>query len=425
MKLPPVTKTRKSSGWTPERRAKHAEAIRKWKPWEKSTGPKSAEGKKSAALNAYKHGHRGALSEELARTITAQFRFLQLHEGLKKQIKIQHERTIEARRNRARSMAKIRTARKTACAKSLQNPALGPITAPMWTVAALYRFVALSDLPALQAEIKAVCEANDICGTLLLAPEGINGTIGGVGEKLDAIINTLDRLCGVREGELKYSTSTGKPFLRMKVRLKKEIITMAAPEADPTKLVGTYVEAQDWNALIADPDVTLIDTRNDYETAVGIFKGAIDPDITKFTDFKDFVAEKLDPKKQKKIAMFCTGGIRCEKASSYMLAHGFEEVYHLKGGILKYLETIPADQSQWDGECFVFDRRVAVGHGLTEGEHDICYGCRFPLKDGDKQSAMYEEGVSCPRCHADLTPHKMESLRMRHSQFKKGEILQG
>jgi UPF0176 protein len=295
----------------------------------------------------------------------------------------------------------------------------------MWTVAALYRFVALSDLPALQAEIKAACEDNNICGTLLIAPEGVNGTIAGEGEKLDNIIAVLDRLLGVTQGELKYSSSTGKPFLRMKVRLKKEIITMAAPEANPTKLVGKYVEAQDWNDLIADPEVTLIDTRNDYETAVGIFKGAIDPDIAKFTDFKDFVAAKLDPSKHKKIAMFCTGGIRCEKASSYMLAHGFEEVYHLKGGILKYLETVPVEKSQWDGECFVFDRRVAVGHGLEEGVHDICYGCRFPLKEGDKAAAEYEEGVSCPRCHANLTPHKIESLRMRHSQFKKGEILQG
>ncbi len=289
----------------------------------------------------------------------------------------------------------------------------------MWTVAALYRFVALSDLPKLQAEIKAACVENEICGTLLIAPEGVNGTIAGIGEKLDTVIDLLDRLLGVREGELKYSTSTGKPFLRMKVRVKKEIITMAAPEANPTVRVGQYVEAKDWNDLIADPDVTLIDTRNDYETAVGIFKGAIDPNIQKFTDFKDFVKEKMDPAKQKKVAMFCTGGIRCEKASSYMLAHGFEEVYHLKGGILKYLETIPADQSQWDGECFVFDRRVAVGHGLEEGEHDICYGCRFPLAEGDELKPEYEEGVSCPRCYAEMTEHKANLRRQRHAQFMK------
>ncbi len=291
----------------------------------------------------------------------------------------------------------------------------------MWTVAALYRFVELKDLPKLQALIKESCAENDICGTLLIAPEGVNGTIAGVGEKLENIIALLDSLLGVTQGELKYSHSTGKPFLRMKVRVKKEIITMAAPEANPTKQVGTYVDARDWDALCADPDVTLIDTRNDYETAVGIFRGAIDPNIQKFTDFKDYVAKNLDPAKHKKIAMFCTGGIRCEKASSYMLAHGFEEVYHLKGGILKYLETIPADQSSWDGECFVFDRRVAVGHGLTEGVHDICYGCRFPLKPGDKETPQYEEGVSCPRCHADLTPHKIAALRMRHAQFQKDE----
>lgn len=295
------------------------------------------------------------------------------------------------------------------------------IQSPMWTVAALYRFVDLTNLPKLQAELKRVAESNDICGTILIAPEGINGTIAGVGDKLDAMIDALDQHTGIKSGELKYSTSTGKPFLRMKVRMKKEIITMAAREANPTKIVGQYVEPADWNALIADPDVTLIDTRNDYETAVGIFRGAIDPNIQKFTDFKKFVAENMDPAKQKKVAMFCTGGIRCEKASAYMLAHGFEEVYHLKGGILKYLETIPADQSQWDGECFVFDRRVAVGHGLTEGIHDICYGCRFPLEPGDKDTPLYEEGVSCPRCHAGLTKEKAASLRMRHTQFTKNE----
>ncbi len=304
---------------------------------------------------------------------------------------------------------------------NIANPTSAPYKAPMWTVAAFYRFVELTDLPKLQAALKDACAENDICGTILIAPEGVNGTIAGVGEKLDNIIAVLDAHTRITSGELKYSTSTGKPFLRMKVRMKKEIITMAAPEANPTIKVGKYVEAEDWNALIADPDVTLIDTRNDYETAVGIFKGAINPDIQKFTDFKDFVAQKMDPAKQKKVAMFCTGGIRCEKASAYMLAHGFEEVYHLKGGILKYLETVPADQSQWDGECFVFDRRVAVGHGLAEGNHDICYGCRFPLKPGDKETSQYEEGVSCPRCHADLTPHKIDALRMRHSQFQKDE----
>lgn len=286
-----------------------------------------------------------------------------------------------------------------------------------WNVAALYRFVALTDLPALQAELKATCDENGISGTILIAPEGVNGTIAGVGEKLEAALDVLDRLTGIRQGELKYSTASGNPFRRMKVRIKKEIITMAAPEADPTKIVGTYVKPEDWNALIADPEVTLIDTRNDYETRVGIFKGAIDPKIEKFTDFKDFVAENMDPAKQKKVAMFCTGGIRCEKASAYMLAHGFEEVYHLQGGILKYLETIPADQSQWDGECFVFDRRVAVGHGLVEGNHDLCYGCREPLTQEEMASPAYEKGVSCPHCIDDLNEDKKRMLRERHQQF--------
>jgi UPF0176 protein len=303
--------------------------------------------------------------------------------------------------------------------QSLQFPNSASINRLMWNIAAFYRFVELVDLPKMQAELKDACAENDICGTILIAPEGVNGTIAGIGKKLDNIINVLDRLTGVKSGELKYSASTGKPFLRAKIKVKREIITMAAPEANPTKHAGTYVAPEDWNALIADPDVTLIDTRNDYETAVGIFKGAIDPNIQKFTDFKKFVAENMDPAKQKKVAMFCTGGIRCEKASSYMLAHGFEEVYHLQGGILKYLETVPADQSQWDGECFVFDRRVAVGHGLTEGIHDICYGCRFPLKPGDMEMPEYEYGVSCPRCHAGLSKEKTASLRMRHEQFSK------
>ncbi len=327
----------------------------------------------------------------------------------------------QAQEKISKTQKRTRQTDKAGAPAFLQFPPSRRIENAMWTVAAFYRFVALTDLPKVQAALKRVAQDHDICGTILIAPEGVNGTIAGVGEKLDAMIDVLDSLTGIRSGELKYSTSTGKPFLRMKVRVKKEIITMNAPEANPTKQVGTYVAPEDWNTIIADPDVTLIDTRNDYETAVGIFKGAVDPNIQKFTDFKKFVSEKMDPSKQKKVAMFCTGGIRCEKASSYMLAHGFEEVYHLKGGILKYLETIPADQSQWDGECFVFDRRVAVGHGLTEGIHDICYGCRFPLKPGDREKSEYEEGVSCPRCHATLTKEKAASLRMRHSQFSKDE----
>lgn len=290
----------------------------------------------------------------------------------------------------------------------------------MWIVAALYRFVAIADLPALQAEVKKACVQNDVCGTLLLAPEGVNGTIAAPSaEAMENIIALLDARLGVKSGELKYSSAEDKPFRRMKVRLKKEIITMKAPEADPTKLVGTYVTPENWNALIADPDVTLIDTRNTYETAVGIFKGAIDPQIQTFTQFKDYVANNMDPAKHKKVAMFCTGGIRCEKASSYMLAHGFEEVYHLQGGILKYLETVNPQDSKWEGDCFVFDRRVAIGHGLEEAPYDICYGCRFPLSEDDMKAASYEEGVSCPHCIDTLTPEKARAFRMRHAQMEK------
>lgn len=295
-----------------------------------------------------------------------------------------------------------------------------------WDIAALYRFVSLEDLPSLQAEIKAVCDENDICGTLLIAPEGINGTIAGQGKKLTNIIRFLDQKASVAQGELKYSHAEERPFRRMKVRLKKEIITMKAPEADPNKQVGDYVTPENWNDLINDPEVTLIDTRNTYETAVGIFKGAIDPQIETFTEFKDYVSENMDPTKQKKVAMFCTGGIRCEKASSYMLAHGFEEVYHLKGGILQYLEDVPAQESQWEGDCFVFDRRVAVGQDLQESPYQICYGCRFPLTPDDVKASSYEKGVSCPHCIDKLTPERARSFRMRHEQMKEmGETIPG
>lgn len=287
----------------------------------------------------------------------------------------------------------------------------------MYTVAALYRFTPLDDLPALQAEIKNLCSQLSICGTLLLAPEGINGTIAGEGTNLLALIDHLDRLCNIRKGELKYSCATEKPFRRMKVRLKKEIVTLKAPEADPNKQVGTYIAAEDWNALISDPEVVLVDTRNTYETIVGTFQGAIDPQIRTFTEFKDYVEKNLDPEKHKKVAMFCTGGIRCEKASSYMLAHGFEEVYHLKGGILKYLEKIPAEESLWDGACFVFDRRVAIAHGLAEAPYELCFGCRMPLTAEDIKSNAYEEGVSCPHCIGTLTPEKTYALRTRHQQM--------
>ena len=235
-----------------------------------------------------------------------------------------------------------------------------------WNVAAFYRFIPLDDLPALRADVHSHCADLGICGTILIAPEGVNGTIAGEGGSLDRIIGHLDGLFGIRQGELKFSQASKKPFQRLKVRIKKEIITLRAPEANPALRTGTYVDPQDWNGLISDPGILVVDTRNIYETETGTFKGAVDPKIGAFTQFKEFAEKNLDPARHRKIAMYCTGGIRCEKASSYLLAQGFEEVYQLKGGILKYLETIPEQQSLWQGACFVFDERDALGHGLRE-----------------------------------------------------------
>jgi UPF0176 protein len=288
-----------------------------------------------------------------------------------------------------------------------------------YKIAALYKFTPIADIPALRRSIQefgAGCAG--MCGTILLAPEGINGTIGAEEGALEPMIDFLDVHLGIRGGELKYSFAAEKPFNKFKVRPKKELITLRRPEADPNKQVGKYVEAQDWNALMADPEVTVIDTRNEYETRVGIFKGAIDPKIEIFTEFPEWVEKHLDPQKHKKVAMFCTGGIRCEKASSYMLAHGFEDVYHLKGGILKYLESVPADQSQWEGECFVFDKRVSVGHGLHEGGWDICHGCREPLSQEQIALASYEKGVSCLHCIDSLSPERANMLRQRQKHYE-------
>jgi UPF0176 protein len=239
-----------------------------------------------------------------------------------------------------------------------------------WKVAAFYRFTPLSGLPALRARVKDICAAHDLCGTILLAPEGVNATVAAAPASLDKALDALDALTGLKRGELKYSAAADRPFRRMKVRLKKEIITLRAPEADATALAGTYVSPAEWNALLADPDVLLLDTRNIYEVEAGTFRNAVDPRIATFTGFKDFVRDNLDPARHKKVAMFCTGGIRCEKASAYMRAHGFENVYHLKGGILQYLENVAPEDSLWQGSCFVFDEREGLGHGLCEMKPD-------------------------------------------------------
>lgn len=286
-----------------------------------------------------------------------------------------------------------------------------------YTVAALYRFVPLEDRVTLRARLKGEFLQLGLCGTLLLAPEGINGTLAGEAPAIDKMLEILGEVAGLSRDEVKFSEAPEKPFNRLKIRLKREIITFNQPQADPTKLAGEYVEPRDWNNLVQDPDVTVLDTRNVYETAIGKFKTAHDPQIEKFTDFVDYVRQNLDPARHKKIAMYCTGGIRCEKASAFMRAEGFEEVYHLKGGILKYLEEVPAEQSAWEGECYVFDRRVAVGQGLSTGRYAMCFCCGYPLSEKERSHPDYEEGVSCAYCHALSSEGDKKRFRDRQRQM--------
>jgi UPF0176 protein len=286
-----------------------------------------------------------------------------------------------------------------------------------YTIAALYRFVSIEDVPSLQIELKNAFSLAGICGTLLIASEGINGTLAGSASAIEEMLGILEQKTGLKRDEVKFSYSEEKPFQKLKVRQKKEIITFRQLEADPNIRVGQYVEPKDWNDLIAQPDIIVLDTRNVYETMVGTFKNAGDPKIEIFTQFADFVRGHLSPEKHKKIAMFCTGGIRCEKASAFMLAEGYEEVYHLKGGILKYLEEIPPEESQWEGACYVFDRRMAVGHGLKTGKHSMCYSCGYALTSEDKEHPHYEEGVSCAYCHNKTSSTDKERFRTRHQQW--------
>ena len=289
-----------------------------------------------------------------------------------------------------------------------------------YLTAALYKFVSLPDYKTLHAPILEACMQHKIKGTLLLAEEGINGTIAGFSENIHGLLNYLrtNPLFENRFADLEHKESFASehPFYRMKVKLKKEIVTLGVAGVSPTKLVGTYVKPEDWNALISDPEVLLIDTRNDYEVDIGTFKGAIDPKTTTFREFPAYIAEHFDKTKHKKVAMFCTGGIRCEKASSYMMDQGFEEVFHLQGGILKYLETVPEAQSMWEGECFVFDQRVAVKHNLEVGEFDQCYACRHPLSPVEMQSTQYTPGISCPYCYDKISEEKRASLTERQRQ---------
>ncbi len=288
----------------------------------------------------------------------------------------------------------------------------------MFTIAALYKFVSLPDYKELQPKILKVCLDNHIFGTLLLAEEGINGTVAGSREGINALLSYLKSDPRLTDLSHKEAINEEQPFYRMKVRLKKEIVTLGAPGTDPLKMVGSYIKPKDWNSLISDPDVIVIDTRNDYEYEVGTFKGAINPETNTFREFKDYVADNLDKDKHKKVAMFCTGGIRCEKSTSYLLREGFEEVYHLEGGILQYLEDVPEEDSSWEGECFVFDQRVTVNHSLEKGSYDQCYACRYPITEEDKQSPLYVKGVSCPRCHDSLTPEKKARFTERQKQIE-------
>lgn len=287
----------------------------------------------------------------------------------------------------------------------------------MLTVAALYHFTRFDDPEALQAPLRELCLAQDVTGTLLLAREGINGTIAGPRAGIDAVLAHIRALPGCADLEHKESTASNQPFARMKVRLKREIVTMGQPDVDPRARVGHYVEPRDWNDLIRAEDVAVIDTRNDYEVAIGTFEGAVDPKTASFRDFPAWWEVNKARFHNKKIAMFCTGGIRCEKSTNYLLGQGVEEVYHLKGGILKYLEEVPAENSTWQGECFVFDGRVSVGHGLSEGPHRLCHACRRPILPDDRARPQYEHGVTCHLCINETSEADKSRFRERQKQI--------
>ncbi len=283
-------------------------------------------------------------------------------------------------------------------------------------IAAFYQFSPLTKIATLQIALVDGLKSLSIKGSLLVADEGINGTIAGAPEKIDAALGLISRVTGLQDFSPKFSTSDVMPFRRMKVRLKKEIVTIGPVQANPHERVGEYVEPKDWNELISAPDVIVIDTRNAYEFGVGTFKGAVDPHTESFGEFPGWVREKFKAKPNQRIAMFCTGGIRCEKATAFMLNEGFEHVYHLKGGILKYLEEVPQEQSLWQGGCFVFDERVAVGHGLQVIDFSICHGCLRPVSADDRKSPKFEEGVCCPACADGLTEVQKASNRERQKQ---------
>lgn len=291
----------------------------------------------------------------------------------------------------------------------------------MFTVAALYHFTRFADPAAIRPGLLAKAEEAGIRGSLLLANEGINGTVAGTREGIDTVLAYVRALPGCSDLEWKESTAAEMPFGRMKVRLKKEIVTMGEPDVDPRARVGHYCDPEEWNDLISADDVAIIDTRNDYEVQIGTFKGAIDPKTRSFREFPAWWEDNKHRFHNKRIAMFCTGGIRCEKSTNFLLGQGVEDVYHLKGGILRYLEDMPQDKSLWDGECFVFDERVSVGHGLVEGPHSLCRACRRPLTPEDLKRPEYEEGVQCHQCAEEYSDAQRERFRERQKQVKLAE----
>lgn len=284
------------------------------------------------------------------------------------------------------------------------------------TVCALYHFVRLPNFEAIKPPLLKLMENRQIRGTLLLAQEGINGTVAGKQKDIDALLTYLTDMEEFRNLSWKFSYDESMPFYRSRVKLKKEIVTMGVPDIDPNHIVGTYVEPKDWNDLISDPDVIVIDTRNEYEVDIGTFDGAVNPHTETFREFPDYVSQNLDPGKHKKVAMFCTGGIRCEKSTAYLKEQGFDDVYHLKGGILKYLEEVPAEESMWHGECFVFDNRVAVDHDLAKGSYEQCHACRRPITEQDMASNAYQRGISCPHCIDQQTDHQKQRFVERQKQ---------
>lgn len=285
-------------------------------------------------------------------------------------------------------------------------------------VCAMYKFVSLPDFERIQKPLLSVMEKSGIKGTLLLAKEGINGTVAGSQSAIDALLAWLATQPGLDNIVHKLSFDDDMPFYRTKVKLKKEIVTMGVEGIDPNEVVGTYVKPKDWNALISDPGVLLVDTRNDYEVKIGTFENALDPQTATFREFPEYVKQNLDPTKHKKVAMFCTGGIRCEKSTAYLKEQGFEDVYHLEGGILKYLEEVKQEESMWQGECFVFDNRVAVNHDLEKGQYDQCNACRMPITEAEKASSQFEQGVSCPHCIDKVTDKQRERFLERERQVQ-------